>query len=106
MQRFSVGARHLGQFFGFAEDAHGLLRDPLTERRESNHAPRSLDQRHSEKRLKLAQTRGQSRLSDEAGFGGFAEVAGFTERDQILKLLDGGEVCGHRNRKIQSAELL
>ncbi len=89
------GARHLGQFFGLAEDAHRLVRDPFAERGEADDAARALDQHHAEQRLELAEAGGQGRLGDEAGIGRFAEMPVLAQRDQILELLDGGEMDGH-----------
>ena len=59
------------------------------ERREADHAPSSFNQRQPEKRLQLAQARGERRLRDEAGIRGLSEMAEAPKRDQILELFDG-----------------
>ena len=75
MKRLALGAGHFGQLLGLAQDAHGLVRDPLPERGEADHSARALDQGHPEQALELAKPGRQCRLGDEAGVGGFAEMA-------------------------------
>jgi len=93
--RGGLGARHFGQFFGFAEDGDRLVGDLLAQRRETNDAPRALDQRQPEQSFEFAKARRQGRLSDETGFRRFPEMAVAAQRDEILELLNGRKVDDH-----------
>ena len=59
----------------------------------------AFDEDDPEQALELAEPRRQRRLSHEAGFGSLSEMAVLMERDQILKLLQGGEIGAHRLRR-------
>ena len=52
--------------------------------------------RHPEQRFELADAGGEGGLRDEAGIRRAAEMAVLVQRHQILQLLDGGQVGGHR----------
>ncbi len=80
----------------FAQDPHRLVGDLLAQRGEADDAAGALDQGHAEQRFQLAQSGRQGRLGDEAGVGRLAEMAVLPKRDEILKLLDGRQVDGHR----------
>ena len=95
MKRLALGARHLGKLFGLAKNAHRLVGDLLAERGEADQAAGPLDERHAEQRLELAKPRGERRLGDEAGVGGLAEMAVAPKRDEILELLQAGQVDRH-----------
>ncbi len=95
-KRLALRAGHVGQLFGFAQDAQCLFRDLQTEGRETDDAPGPFDQHYAEQVLQLAQSRRQGRLSDETGLGRLAEVTMLAKRDEVLKLLDRGQVDNHR----------
>jgi hypothetical protein len=86
------GARDIGELVGLAQHAPRLFDEALAERREPHHAARALDQHHADQRLELANARRQRRLGDETGLGGAAEMAMIAQRDQILQLLERGEI--------------
>ena len=85
-QRLPLGARHVGQFLALAKHPHRLVGDAQTERREAHHAARALDQGRAKQGLKLAKSRRQRRLGDEATLRRFAEMAMRPKRDEILQL--------------------
>ena len=70
--------------------------DFQTEGRETDDAPCPFYQHYAEQVLQLAQSCRQGRLSNETGLGRLAEVAMLTKRDEVLKLLDRGQVDNHR----------
>ena len=55
----------------------------------------ALDQRDAEQRFEFADAGRERRLGDEARFRRAAEVAVLVQRDEVLQLLDGGEVGAH-----------
>jgi hypothetical protein len=94
-QRLALGSGEVGQLLALAQDAQRLVGNLLAERREADDPPRALDQGDAEQRLQLPQARRQGRLRDEAGLGRLAEVAVLPKRDQILQLLQRGQMNSH-----------
>ena len=94
-QRQAFGARHVRQFLGLAQHAASLFGNAQAQRREADDAASSLDQGYADQSLQLTQTGRQRRLSDEATFRCLAEVAIVAQRDEILQLLDGGQIDNH-----------
>ena len=90
-----AGARHVGQLLGFAQDAPRLVGDaaPSGVKRTTRRVRSTRVTPISD--LQLPQARRQGRLGDEAGLGGAAEMAMVPQRDQILELLEGGQIDGH-----------
>ena len=95
-QRQALGARHVGQFLGLAQHAAGLFGDLAPKRREADDAAGALDEGDADQCLELAQAGRQRRLGDEAGFRPPCRNGHVAERDEILQLLDGRQVDGHR----------
>jgi len=106
VKRLPFGPRHFRQLFGLAKETNRFVGDALTKRGEAHDPARSLDQGQPKRAFQLAQAGRKRRLSDEASLGGLAEVPVLTQRDQILQLLERGEVDGHVNRKPQLARPL
>ncbi len=94
-ERLARGLDQVGQLLGLAQQAVRLGDHRVAERGEAHHPPAALDQRHAEQRFELADAGRQGRLRDEHRLGRAAEVAVFVERDEVLQLLDGGEVGAH-----------
>jgi hypothetical protein len=92
----------IGELLGLAQDPPRLLHHPVAQRREAHHAFRPLDQHHADQGLQLPQPRGKGRLGDEARLRRPAEMAVVMQRDEILQLLEGGDVGAHINRFARS----
>jgi hypothetical protein len=80
----------------FAQDAQCLFRDLCPERGETDHSAGSFDEGDSEQVLKLPEARRQGGLRHEAGLRRLAEMAMLAKGNEILELLDRGEVDNHR----------
>jgi hypothetical protein len=87
MKRLSLRASQLGQLVGLANDTYRLVGDLLAQGGETHDPTGAFDKRQSKQSLKLAKTRRQGGLSDEAGLGGLSKVAVFPKCDKILELL-------------------
>jgi hypothetical protein len=95
-QRPAGSPDHVGQLLRFPQDPAGLGGDLGAERRESNHPFGPLDQNHPDQALKLPYPARKGRLGDEAGLGRPSEMPRFLEGDEILQLLQRGDVSAHR----------
>ena len=95
-KRLSGGLHKVREFLCLAQELVRFRHHLLTQRGKPDHSARAFDQSHAQERFQLPDPRRQRRLRDKTRIRRTPEMAMLMQRDEILQLLDGGEVGGHR----------
>ena len=97
-QRSALRAHQFGQLDSALHDTLCLDHERLAKWRKAHGASGAVDKMRIEKHLELPDRRAERRLGDVRSFGCPAEMPLLMQRDQIIELAQGREMCHLENR--------